>query len=176
VNSSFDIIATETAFLTQMVEQAVSLTDVLMRLNWEVLIAPRDTGFLICDCPVVVVPPNGSKQVGFVVPGSTKYFPLSRHLCLRLGDPGRKRSLRRIGKEDVRIINQNIAANSERFIMGPSRVQLENVVSRSGCTEMETMPRFTVQTVKSDEDGAIQMLSAQPRRYFYLKNGARSAP
>jgi hypothetical protein len=172
----FEIIATETAFLTQMVEQAVSLTDVLLRLNWEVLIAPNDTGFIICDCPVVVVPPNGSKQVGFIVPGSTKYFPLSRHLCLRLGDPGTKRSLRRIGKEDVRIVNQNLAANSERFIMGASRAQLENIVSRSGCTEMEAIPRFTVETIQSDEDGSTQMISAQPRRYFCSKNGAQSAP
>jgi hypothetical protein len=136
----FQITATETAFFTQMVEQAVSLKDVLLHLDWELLIAAKDTGFIICDCPVVVVPPNGSNEVGFLVPGSTKYFPLSRRLCLRLGDLGTKRSVRRIGKEDVRIINHNLAANSERFIMGPSRVQLESIVSRSGCAEMEAIP------------------------------------
>jgi hypothetical protein len=172
----FEIIATETAFLTQMIQQAQSLTNVLLSLNWEVLSAPKDTGFIICDCPVVVVPPNGSNQVGFLVPGSTKYFPLSRQLCLRLGDQGMKRSLRRIGTEDVRVVNHNLAANSERFIMGPSRVQLESIVSRSGCTGMETIPRVTVETTQSDENGSIQMLSTQPRRYFYSKNGARCAP
>jgi len=84
----YEVVATETAFFSQMVAQAQSLTNVLLRLDWEVLIARRDTGFIICDCPVVVVPPNGSTQVGFAVPGSTKYFPLSRQLCLRLGEPG----------------------------------------------------------------------------------------
>lgn len=172
----FEITATETAFFHQMVEQATSLTNVLLSLDWEVLIAPNETGFIICDCPVVVVPPNLSRQVGFAVPGSVKYFPLSRQICLRLGDQGKKRSLRRIGKEEVRIVNQNIAANSERFIMGPSRVQLENIVSRSGCTDMETIPRFTIETVQSDEDSSLQMISAQPRRYFYSKNAPHSAP
>jgi hypothetical protein len=60
--------------------------------------------------------------------------------------------------------------------MGPSRLQLENIVSRSGCTEMETISRFTVETVQSDEDGSLQKISLQPRRYFYLKSGARSGP
>ena len=88
----------------------------------------------------------------------------------------RKRIEERIGTEDVRIVNQNLAANSERFIMGASRVQLENIVLRSGCTGMETIPRVTLETTQSDENGSIQMLSTQPRRYFYSKNGARRAP
>jgi hypothetical protein len=172
----FQIVATETAFLTNMMDQAMSLTKVLVGLDWEVLVACEETGFIISDCPVVVVPPKGSDQVGFLVPGSAKYLPLSRHLCLRLGEPGKSRKHRKIDKEVVRIVNQNVAANSERFIMGPSRVQLENIVSRSGSATIESTPRFTVETVESDEDSALQKISSQPRRYFYPKNGAPSAP
>ena len=172
----FQITATETAFLTNMMEQATSLAKVLMRLQWEILEAAPGTGFILCDCPVVVVPPKGSDQVGFAVPGSAKYFPLSRNLCVRLGEPGRKRSFRKLGKEAVRIVNQNIAANSERFIMSPSRIQLESIVSRSGCTTMENTPRFIVETVEADDNGALQKISAQPRRYFYPKNNANEAP
>src|SRR6185437_14801815 len=86
----YEIVATETAFLSTMTKQAMSLMNILLRLEWEVLVAPKETGFIICDCPVVVVPPKDSDQVGFLVPGSAKYFPISRHLCLRLGDPGSK--------------------------------------------------------------------------------------
>ena len=171
-----EITATETAFLSTMMEQATRLMRVLVRLNWEVLSATDDTGFILCDCPVVVVPPRGCNQVGFLIPGSAKYFPLSSRLCLRLGEAGNRRRLRNVGKEDVRIINQNIAANSERFIMGPSRLQLSNVVSRSNCSKIETIPRFTIETVQSDDNNAIQKISTQPRRYFYPKNGATSAP
>jgi hypothetical protein len=172
----FEIVATETAFLTNMMDQAMSLTRVLLRVDWEVLVACEETGFIICDCPVVVVPPKGSDHVGFLVPGSAKYFPLSRHLCLRLGEPGKSRKHRRIDKEAVRIVNQNVAANSERFIMGPSRVQLENIVSRSGSATIESTPRFTVETVESDEDSALQKISSHPRRYFYSKSGTPCAP
>jgi hypothetical protein len=41
---------------------------------------------------------------------------------------------------------------------------------------MESMPRFTIETVKSDEDSALQKISSQPRRYFYPKDGALNAP
>jgi hypothetical protein len=169
-------VATEVMFLSNMMKQATSLSELLTRLDWEVLTAPEETGFIICDCPVVVVPPKGTKEIGFLVPGSAKYMPISRYLCLRLGEPGRSRKYRTIDKESVRIVNLNIAANSERFIMGPSRQQLENIVSRSASSRIESIPRFTIETVESDDDGALQMLSAQPRRYFYPKTGAPHAP
>jgi hypothetical protein len=40
-----------------MLEQVMSLKEVLLELDWEVLIAPSETGFITCDCPVVIVPP-----------------------------------------------------------------------------------------------------------------------
>jgi hypothetical protein len=169
-------VATEVPFLTNMLEQAVNLSKVITGLSWEILIAPDDTGFIICDCPLVVVPQKGRINVGFLVPGCVKYFPLTRRLCLRLGEAGKTRKHRRVDKKTVRIINQNIAANSERFIMGPSRLQLENVVTRSGCREMESTPRFIMEIVEADDDSALQKITAQPRRYFYAKDGSHFAP
>ena len=84
--------------------------------------------------------------------------------------------MRGLDKESVRIVNLNIAANSERFIMGPSRTQLEYVVSRSASEGMDPTPRLTVETLDPDENGSLQKLSSQPRRYFYPKNGAAEAP
>jgi len=84
-----------------------------------------------------------------------KYFPLTRSLCLRLGDTGSAFEFRRVDRETVRLINQNIAANSERFIMGSVRLQLETIVSRSGSTQMDSSARFTVEKVEEDESGSI---------------------
>lgn len=171
-----EITATEVPFLTNMIEQSTSLARTLLQLDWEILVACEGTGFIISDCPVVVVPPKGSPDVGFVVPGSAKYFPLSRDFCLRLGDRGRVRRQRVVDKETVRIVNQNIAANSERFIMASSKLQLENVVTRSKCEFKECIPRFIVETISSSDDEALQKLCAQPRRYFYPKSGSKIAP
>lgn len=135
-------VATEIPFLRNMMEQAQTLSQLMMNLDWEILIAASGTGFLICDSPFVIVPPKGSAEVGFLIPGAVKYFPLTRSLCLRLGQPGRMRRTRNIDKETVRTINQNTAANSERFIMGPDRVQVENIVSRSKSAGREEIPRL----------------------------------
>src|SRR5260370_40238993 len=104
-----------------MMEQSVTLSRLLGTLDWEILVASDETGFILCDCPVVIVPPKGSAHVGFLIRGSAKYFPLTRSLCLRLDDRGRSRKVRKIDREVVRIVNQNIVASSERFIMVPSK-------------------------------------------------------
>lgn len=171
-----DIAATEVTFLRNMMEQSMTLSGLLLKLDWELLVASDETGFLLCDCPVAVIPPKGSDEVGFAIPGAVKYFPLTRGLCLRLGEPGRFRRRRKIDAEAVRIVNLNIAANSERFIMGPSRVQLEHVVMRSRTDEMESTPRFITETVQADDDSALHRISALPRRYFYPKDGSLVAP
>jgi len=41
---------------------------------------------------------------------------------------------------------------------------------------MENTPRFMVETVEADDDGALQKISARPRRYFYPKNGSLQRP
>jgi hypothetical protein len=168
--------ATEAPFLSNMLHQAVTLSKVIGHLDWEMLVAPDDSGFITCDSPFTLVPRKGTKEVGFIVPGTVKYFPITRKLCFRAGDRGNERAYRDIDREKVRIINHNIAANSERFIMGPDRKQVEAVVNRSESRRMEMTPRFIVETVESDEDGSLQKISYQPRRYFYSWNGTDVAP
>lgn len=159
--------ATEMPFLQNIFSQAQSLSELIERLDWQILVAPPNTGFIICDCPVVVVPPRGIKDVGFLVPEAVKYFPLSYRFCLRLGDLGSSFGYRKVSKHKVRIINCNIAASSERFIMGPAKAQLVNVVLSSESVEKDSTPRFTVEVVEQNDDSSLQKLTFQPRRYFF---------
>jgi hypothetical protein len=160
--------ATEVPFLQGIFSQAKSLSGVIRQLDWQILEAPSTTGFVICDSPVVVVPPRGVNDVGFLVPGAVKYFPLTRRYCLRLGDAGGAFVHRTVGKGTVQIINYNIAASSERFIMGPEKAQLVSVVRYSESIEEDRTPRFTTETV-GDGDGSLLKMTFQPRRYFYDK-------
>jgi hypothetical protein len=87
-----------------------------------------------------------------------------------MGDIGDMFRYRDVDRETVRVINQNVAANSTRFIMGPFIEQLESVVLRSASTAMDSTPRRTIETSYLNDAGSLQKISTNPRRYFYLNN------
>jgi hypothetical protein len=98
------------------------------------------------------------------------YVPLTRTLCLRMGERDYGFSYRNASKEEVRVINQNIAVNSERFVMGPSRTQLEHVVARSGTIAPDPAPRTAVDVVQRYRDSGLIRFTFWPQRgYFYPK-------
>lgn len=163
-----EAVATERPFLHGIFAHAVTVSDAIQLLDWQILMAPRVTGFVICDSPVVVVPPGGGRDVGFLVPGTVIYFPLNNRYCLRLGKAGQSLSQRKVSKETVRIINYNIAANSERFVLGPEKAQLVSVIERSESAEEDQTPRFTTEFLDGS-DGPLLKMTFQPRRYFYGK-------
>jgi hypothetical protein len=166
-----EVVATEVPFLSHIFGQAESISDVLEGLDWQILVAPHTTGFIICDDPVVVVPPAGCASVGFLVPGTVSYFPLTRKFCLRLCST--KSSIyRKISKETVQAVNYNIAAHSERFVMGPDKAQLVSSVLESGGSEEASVPRYTIEMLNQDDSGSFQKLTIHPGRYFYLKGSA----
>ncbi|MGA2301769.1 MAG: DUF4238 domain-containing protein [Candidatus Acidiferrum sp.] len=170
-----EVVVSERPFLEHIFEHADFLSKWYLRMSWDILAAPAETGFILCDDPFVIVPPRGGKDIGIAVPGAVKYFPLARQFCLRLGDIGGTLRYRKVDRETVGIINQNIAANSERFIMSPVKKQLERVVTDSASADMDPLPRFTHKAVNHDDHGSLQMLTRNPRRYFYM-GSASEAP
>jgi hypothetical protein len=161
--------ATETAFLSHIFSQAESTFKLIKQLDWQILVAPQDVGFITCDSPAAVVPPEGCAFVGFLVPRTVTYFPLSRQFCVRLDISRQPFRYRKISKETVQVINRNIASNSERFVMGPDKAQLMSTIKHSGSAEQDPIPRYTVETVNPDDHGSYQKLTRHPTRYFYLK-------
>lgn len=168
------VVVNEGPFLTFLFRHAEFLSTVFTRLSWEVLVASAETGFTLCDDPVVIVPPRGLTTVGISILGSVKYFPLTRKLCVRLGEVGQTFRFRNVNRQTVRLINQNVVANSTRFIMGPDREQLETVVARSGSVDMDSTPRFAMQTAQQDDNGSLQVITQNPRRYFYLGTASQA--
>jgi Protein of unknown function (DUF4238) len=160
--------ATETAFLEQMVGQVQTISELASRFRWRILEAPRTTGFITCDDPLVTVPSSicSEGDVGMAIPGSKTYFPLARRLCLELRPTNHSVGFRQIGANATRQINKNIAANSDRFIIGPNQVQLEHVVKKSGSTNTEP-DRVQVDIVRRDNDSGLLKMSTHRRRYFY---------
>ena len=166
--NQLEVVVSEMPFLQHIFKHATFLNKELMNFSWEVLVAPDETGFIFCDDPLVTVPLKGRTAIGLAIPGNVKYFPLTRRLCLRLGDAGPRFRYKNVDRQTVRIINQNVAANSERFIIGPDVQQLKVIVSRSGSLTIDATPRCTLESTDVTDDGSYQVVTQNPRRYFYL--------
>jgi hypothetical protein len=160
--------ATETGFLSLMTGAARDLAEVVNRVRWCVLEAPAKTGFITCDDPFVTVPPPSNKDngVGIALPGSKSYFPLTRRFCLEVEPLPHTVTGRKTGAHGTRLINKNIAANSDRFILGPDESQLRAIVNSSGSAEMDS-DRMDVDVPQSDSNSASVRIQARRRRYFY---------
>jgi hypothetical protein len=166
-SGSIEARANELPFLRSIGEHTGFLAQTLAGLKLQILISPPAAGFILSDNPFTAVPAPGEKRVGFANLGTFTYIPVTRSICLRYGMTGRN-EFQRIGREDVRLINQNTVVNSERFIMGPSQVQLESVVRRSGSTDMDPTPRFALDKSTDRDGGILRQLTQLPRRrYFY---------
>ncbi len=159
--------ATEAPFLHSVLDGTRYLgEEVFPKLDWHVLISPPEAGFILSDSPMTTLPPVGGQQIGFLIPGSSTYLPLTRRLCLRLGFTGKRFDMRNIDRKTVRCINQNTAANSERFILGPDRPQLESIVKRTPALNSIPTPRFVLEK-EYKKDGILRTLTRLPRHACY---------
>jgi len=160
--------ANKSVSLEAMVEQAKTISQFVEPLPWQILEASVDSGFIICDSPVTVAPPSGVNDIGVGIPGTVTYFPLTRRLCLRVGGDGPALESRSIDRNTVRVINRNIAANSERFIMGPLKCQLETIIAEANASQRPRSPRASVEVDGTPLNGGTITLRVNPRDHFYI--------
>jgi hypothetical protein len=161
--------ATEIPFLRSIGEHAGFIAQTLAGLTLQILVSPPAVGFILTDNPFTIVPAPGDNRVGISNWGTFTYIPVTRKLCLRYGMT-RQNAFWQIEREDVRLINQTLAVNSERFVMGPSQVQLESVIRRGESTTMDPLPRFRLDKVPAKDGGIIRQLLQIPRRRYFHPN------
>lgn len=171
LNSEIKVSATERPFFEAMFEQAKNLAKWMSRAHWSFLMAPASHPFILCDHPFTIVPPEGVMLdgVGPGLPGVVNYFPISKRWCLRLFYGEFDMKFWDIDSLYVRLVNRNVAANSERFIMGSNQQQLGDIVLSSGCFEGEAVERFSVDVLRSNENESFVKFSNRPGRYSYDK-------
>lgn len=162
-------VATETPFIHSVVEHTGMVAKVFDGLRIKILISPPQVGFVLSDNPVTTVPPPGLRFVGFQSPRTFVFLPLTQRLCLRLGQPGSGRGAKEIDRETVRLINENTAINSERFVMGQSKIQIESVIRRSGSAEINPKPRWVSIKAPDRKGGILRQTIFQPRQFHYLE-------
>jgi hypothetical protein len=162
----FRINATEVNFLRTMFNHAQTLGNWLQDANWTFLVAPASSGFIICDHPFTAVPPQGAKVMGagWGYPGTSIYFPLTRRLCLKAVAGTHGFRYLNTGCRTVKIVNHNIATNSDRFVMGPDETQLRLIIERSQSVDVEPGERFSI--TEHPETQVLKFVM-HPRRYYY---------
>jgi hypothetical protein len=166
------VVVTERPFLKHVFDMAKLVADSVIRASWQILRAPVESGFILSDAPVTIVPRRGIRQIGFHVPGTVTYIALSRAACLRLSRKGPQGiQYKYPGSDTIALVNQNIAANSDRFVMSPSRQELESVVALSRCEVSSKTPRATFQRHRQNDDESLEVITVNPRNYFYLPDG-----
>lgn len=168
-SGSIKAVATEMPFIKSVVEHTDLIVKVFNALDIKILISPPQVGFVLSDNPVTMAPPPGLSVAGFKSPGTFIVVPLTRGLCLRLGQPGSGTGPKDIDRETVRLINENTAINSERFVMGPSKIQIERIIRRSGSTDVNGKPRWITTKTLDAKGGILRQLVAQPRMVRYLE-------
>jgi len=160
-------VATEMPFIKSVVEHTEFIAKVFNGLDIRILVSPPQVGFILSDNPVTMVPPPELAKAGFKSPRTFIFVPLTRNLCLRLGQPGSGTGLKNIDR--VRLINENTAINSNRFVMGPSKMQIESVIRRSGGTDVNSKPRWITTKIPDRKGGILRLLTTQPRQVRYLE-------
>jgi hypothetical protein len=99
---------------------------------WEVLTAPREVAYILCDNPVVLVHPQGG-MVDHADPELRVLIPLTSKNALRMSHFGADHSISRTcaGSGFVRNLNIAIAQNGDRFVMARDELHLRRVVAKA---------------------------------------------
>lgn len=125
--------------LQAMMDQLNEVAHFFMQMDWVVFLHNKKTFFVTCDNPFFLYPPvDFPKQsfygYGLLTPGASKYIPLTAKTAITMYDV---RSDKKAGnvfykmiddRKSVRLMNCDIAANTERFLIGKDKGMLERIV------------------------------------------------
>jgi hypothetical protein len=130
-------------YIRSMIKMATDVVKYLIQMDWTILHSPPgEEEFITSDSPLFVEYPEDWKMlafmgVGLIIPGATKYLPLSASVCLVLGDRGERFENVDISPAEVQKINEAIGWNSYKMVIGKSESLLRSVVEATG---IESIP------------------------------------
>lgn len=148
-DDKYEVEVPRTHIIRLMSDTALHLAEVLMTLNWTFVQAPRDLPFITSDAPFMIAPPLGESDrsaYGVLTPGAASTIPLSPSTCIVIEGEGGKDRYGHIQKDAARRINENVAMNSDRFIIARNQPYLERLVKRTRVGHYRWTSRFEFST------------------------------
>lgn len=118
--------------IISMLELWHSICDVLLTYDWEFYYSDKAAEFVSCDNPFVII--NRFKtdphKIGY--PNAIHLMPLTKHICLRMLQKGKKIFRGNLNSCDVDMFNTDIAKNSQRFVFASNNETLQNALKNGG--------------------------------------------
>lgn len=134
----FDIVMNRNASLDMMLQVAPEYARLLCLMDWVFTIAPKDYSFITTDSPFVLIPTSDEKiktvfgsNIGLLVPGVEKLFPISQKICLVIRDCGGKIKYAEYNKSLCKEINMQLARHAKRFVIGRDKALLRSLVKKA---------------------------------------------
>jgi Protein of unknown function (DUF4238) len=162
-DDSYDVDVPRQLTIRLMIDTALHLAETLLTLDWTFVTAPADLAFITSDAPFVIAPPPGEddyRACGLLTPGAASAITLSPRKCLVIEGEGGGESYCRIQKDGARRINENVATNSARFVIGRDQAYLERLVKRIRLDQYRWTSRFVCDT--REIDGEIVFHAKRP--------------
>lgn len=127
-----------------MMKSAADLQVGFFNSSWVILHAPRGASFISSDNPVA------NTGGGALTEESVKVFPLNPRSALMIGPTGGKPSNghKDISTEHVKKINNMIAEQSDRYVIGHNQALIKRVVKRTKVDEYQIETRAEVKFVE----------------------------
>jgi hypothetical protein len=149
-DDQYDVDVPREHIIKLMVDLSLDFAATLLMLEWTFVHAPADLAFITSDAPFMIAPPpgmeNDPRAYGILTPGAAATIPLSPSTCLVMqqGEGGKDR-YGGIRKEAARHINENVAKNSDRFIIARDMPYLERLVKRTRVDQYRWNTRLHIQ-------------------------------
>jgi Protein of unknown function (DUF4238) len=129
-DDKYDVEIPRTYNIGLMLDTGLHLAEVILTLNWNFVVAPERVPFITSDVPFTTTPPRDHKgSFGVLTPGAISTIPLSGKTCLILSGEGGRVEYGGVHKDFARKINNDVARNSDRFVIARDRLFLEKIVS-----------------------------------------------
>ncbi len=136
-NGEYDLKIHRNHSLEQMVRFAPELANYFVQMEWAFLKAPTGAHYLTTDSAFIMFPPPDWEKnnplrmpYGIHTRGARKVFPLSGRTALVLFDHGDIISYRDATPEMTTMINEQLAADAYRFIVGRDEHSVGSVANK----------------------------------------------
>ena len=115
-------------FMGNLIEKLCNYYD--KQCIWCFAYCPKESQFIISDNPIILYShPTNKHKGGFKQKGSYRFLPLSNKLGLFIGISNNhsKDNIIKLTKEEIRLINIDLASNARQWFYGSSQAQLQRI-------------------------------------------------